>query len=335
MNREPKISEIEKLVEHFRKTNREDELLEVLREHGITNEEPMEVVEKGTHEFHEEALVLNKIAEHEGLIIREHKPFRKVTDTYRNKPYLRYSVYFVAVFSVIFIILNAPILFSRLSYEEGVSSKIITTESLEQAKMADSAPLDPGEVIPSGSQIIVPKIGVTAPIIFAKSRTESDIQSYLTQGVVHYAGTANPGEVGNVFITGHSSNFWWVKGNYNYVFVNLDKLAVGDQAKIYHNGKKFVYSVKETKVVDPKDVSVLAPSDVPTLTLMTCVPPGTNWRRLVVKLDQISPKYKKPEIVKREVIAGPERLPGTDNSSTGGILLSIWEFIKNILGFSE
>lgn len=333
--REPKISEVEKLIEHFRKTNRENELLDVLHEHGITSDEPMEVVEKGTHEFHEEALVLNKIAEHEGLIIREHKPLKKITDAYRNKPYLRYSVYFVALFSVIFLFLNAPILFSRLSFEEdGGSSKIITTEAVEETKMADSAPLDPGEVIPPGSQIIVPKIGVTAPIIYLNSRSEKDIQATLTQGVVHYFGTANPGEVGNSFITGHSSNFWWVKGNYNYIFVNLDKLAVGDQAKIYYNGKKFVYSVKEARVVDPKDVSVLAPSDTPTLTLMTCVPPGTNWRRLVVKFDQIAPKYTRPQLVKKEVIAGPEKLPGTDNSSTGGILLSIWEFIKNVLGFN-
>lgn len=335
MNREPNISEIEKLVEHFRKGGRENELLDVLRAHGITNDEPLEAVEKGTHQFHEEALVLNKIAEREGLIVREHKPLKKITDAYKNKPFFRYSVYFLTLFFVIFLFLNAPIIFSRVSFEEEGSSRIITTESLEQAKMADSAPLEPGEIIPSGSQIIIPKIGVTAPIIYAKSRSEADIQNYLTQGVVHYAGTANPGEIGNSFITGHSSNFWWVKGNYNYVFVNLDKLVAGDQAKIYYNGKKFVYAVREAKVVDPKDVSVLAPTDTPILTLMTCVPPGTNWRRLIIKFDQISPKYIKPQIVKKEVLAEPIRLPGTDDASTGGWLLSVWEFIKNLFGFGE
>lgn len=335
MNREPKISEIEKLVEHFRNTEREDELLEVLKEHGITGNEPATIVEKGTHEFHEEALVLDKIAHKEGLIIREHKPLKKITGAYQNKAYFRYGVYFVSLFMVIFLFLNAPIILSRVSFEEAGSSQVITTEELEGAKMAASAPLDPGEVIPAGSQIIVPKIGVTAPIVFINSHAEKDIQAALTQGVVHYAGTANPGEIGNAFITGHSSNFWWVKGNYNYIFINLDKLAVGDQAKIYHNGKKFVYSVKETKIVDPKDISVLTQSDTPTLTLMTCVPPGTNWRRLVVKFDQIAPKYTKPQLVKKEVLAGPEKLPSTDSSSTGGWLLSIWEFIKNILGFGE
>jgi len=328
VNREPKISEIENLLNHFRKSNRENELLEVLRNHGITEGEPVQTVDEGTHEFHEEAIVLNKIAEKEKLIIREHKPLKKITEAFKKRWYFRYALYYIFIFSVIFIILNAPIIFSRVGFEESGSSRIITIQELEKVAMADSAPLDPGEVIPPDSQIVIPKIGITAPIIFLASRNEQEIQNNLTRGVVHYSGTAKPGEVGNSFITGHSSNFWWVKGNYNYVFVNLDKMAAGDQAKIYHNGKKYVYSVTEVKTVEPNDVSVVTQTDTPTLTLMTCTPPGTNWKRLIVKMDQIAPKYIKPRVVTKQIIASPNELPSTDTQSTGGLLLGFWTWLK-------
>lgn len=332
ISREPKIAEVEKLINHFRKNNREDELLDVLREHGITSEKPAPVVDEGTHEFHEEMVVLNKIAEKEKLIIREHKPLKKITEAFKKKWYFRYAIYYIFIFSMIFIILNAPIIFSRVGFEESGTSRIITVQELEKVTMADSAPLDSGEVIPQTSQLNIPKIGVTAPIIFLASRAEQEIQNNLTQGVVHYSGTAKPGEVGNSFITGHSSNFWWVKGNYNYIFVNLDKMAAGDQAKIYHNGKKYVYSVTEVKIVEPNDVSVIAQTDTPTLTLMTCTPPGTNWKRLIVKMDQVAPKYIKPRVVTKQIIASPNELPSTDTQSTGGLLLEFWTWIKKLFG---
>lgn len=332
MNREPKISEIEKLIEHFRKTNRENELLEVLLEHGITSDEPVVSVDEGTHEFHEEAIVFNEIAKKEGLVVRKHKPLKKYTSKFKEKWYWRYSIYYLVIFFIIIAVLNAPIIFSRLGYKKSENSRVITTQELEKIPMADSAPLDPGEVIPGGSTLIIPKIGVIAPIIYPESRAEKDIQENLVKGLVHYAGTAVPGEVGNTFITGHSSNFWWVKGNYNYIFVNLDKLAVGDQAIIYHNGKKYVYSATEVKIIEPTDVSVLSATDTPTLTLMTCTPPGTNWKRLIVKLAQIAPKYTKPRLVQKQIVIEPGKLPSTDTQSTGGILLGIWDAIMGALG---
>ena len=43
------------------------------------------------------------------------------------------------------------------------------------------------------------------------------------------------------------------------------------------------------KVVPPTDVSALTPTDVPTVTLFTCDPPGTNINRLIVQAVQIDP----------------------------------------------
>lgn len=326
---EPKISHIEKLIKHFKESGREDELEEILREHGIKDAHEM-AINPETHELNPEALVLDKI-ENKGFWKKIKHIWGVTKYLFTEKWYVRYGIYYVILFSIIFAALNAPIIFNNFQkLDTTVSPQIITYQTIEQQKMEQSAPLDPGEVVPSTPQVIIPKIGVTAPIIFLNTTDEKTIQDNLTRGVVHYSGTANPGEVGNTFITGHSSNFWWIKGNYNYIFLNLNKLAVGDQAKIYYNGNKFVYSVKEVLVVEPSNTSVLAPSDTPTLTLMTCTPAGTNWKRLIVKFDQISPVYYKPQIVTKQALLTPDNLPSTDSNSVGGILGKLWSWAKSL-----
>jgi len=333
LNREPKISEIEKLISHFKNTGREDELFEVLEKHNIKGADPEILVDEYTHEINDQADVISKISRKEKLRVTHHRPFGPAIDFIKHKWYVRYTAYYILLFIGILVFLNAPILIERARAVDSKQAKLLTVQDIETYAMEKSAPLEPGEVVPAGSQIVIPKIGVTVPIIYVTTSDEKTIQENLTKGVVHYPGTADPGTVGNSFITGHSSNFWWIKGNYNYVFVNLNKLAVGDQAKIYHNGNKYVYQVKEVKVVDPTDTSVLAQTDTPVLTLMTCTPTGTNWKRLIVTFDQISPKYVKPKIVTKQVLGTPDSLPSTDTNSTGGVILSIRDSIKNLFGY--
>jgi len=334
MNREPKISEIEKLIKHFLDTGRENELLEVLQTHGIKSQTPDMAIDPKTHEINPQGYVIEKIEEKEGLIGRTKRIIARIIWAYREKWYVRYATYYVLLFTLILLVLNMPLIINSFNYSKQEATKpgpqIVTYQELVKTKMADSAPLNPGEVVPSTNTIVIPKINVSAPIVFVDTRDEKTIEANLTKGVVHYQGTANPGQVGNSFITGHSSNFWWIKGNYNYVFVNLDKLAIGDQAVIYYNGKKFVYQVRGKKVVQPTDTSVLAPTDTPTLTLMTCTPAGTNWRRLIVTLDQISPVYTKPQIVTRQVVVEPTVLPSLDSKSIGGLIKSVSDWIRGI-----
>ena len=137
--------------------------------------------------------------------------------------------------------------------------------------------------------LFIPKIGVEAPVKYAASKKPADINALLLEGVVHYQGTAFPGEVGNVFVTGHSSYYWWSEGKYNTVFSLLDKLVVGDVVYVNYNKKRYIYKVYESVVVSPKEVSVLNQGDDSILSLMTCTPVGTNYRRLVVRARQISP----------------------------------------------
>lgn len=161
--------------------------------------------------------------------------------------------------------------------------------NVADSTLKDQSPSGNEEVISEGERLIISKIEVDAPIIWMESEDEEEIQRYLQNGVGHYPNTAFPGEVGNCVITGHSSNYWWSRGEYNYVFALLDNLVVGDQAIIYYKQKKYVYEISEIKIVSPENIEVLQSTSEPSLTLITCTPPGTNWRRLIVKAKQIQP----------------------------------------------
>jgi sortase A len=70
---------------------------------------------------------------------------------------------------------------------------------------------------------------------------------------------------------------------YNSVFFLLSKLEKKDEIDIYYKGLKYKYQVEDLKTVDAKEVSYLSPaSEVQTITLMTCWPPGTTLKRLLV-----------------------------------------------------
>jgi LPXTG-site transpeptidase (sortase) family protein len=105
----------------------------------------------------------------------------------------------------------------------------------------------------------------------------------LSNGLAHLPGAALPGEKGNVFISGHSalSRMFNLK---KAVFENLTDLKKGDEIIVDVLGVKYKYQVEELKVVSPNDLSVINPPQEQGryISLMTCVPPGLNFKRLVV-----------------------------------------------------
>lgn len=99
-------------------------------------------------------------------------------------------------------------------------------------------------------------------------------------------GTSLPGTIGNVFITGHSAlPAFSSPTDYKSIFTELPKLEFGDEVSVKTETGEYRYLVEKTIVVDPDNVSVIAPPDPfgYYLTLMTCVPPGLSTQRLVVR----------------------------------------------------
>ncbi|MCL5667251.1 MAG: sortase [Patescibacteria group bacterium] len=131
----------------------------------------------------------------------------------------------------------------------------------------------------------IPALNVNAPLMWSTDpkNFEKDLQS----GVVHYPGTALPGQIGNTYISGHSSNYIWAKGDYNHVFTHLGDLANNESFKItvvQKNGKDAIlhYVVTGRQEYDPKDQAQFQNGGKSVVSLSTCWPVGSTAKRLVV-----------------------------------------------------
>jgi sortase A len=155
--------------------------------------------------------------------------------------------------------------------------------------------LDPTNInVGSEPKLIIPKINVEAPIVYdVGSLADAPVQKALEGGVVHYpipGADSLPGQAGNNVILGHSSNDVFDNGGYKFVFVQLDKLSAGDTFYINHEGKRHTYRVTDKFIINPDEVSrLIIDTNKPMTTLVTCTPPGTALRRLVVTAEQVNP----------------------------------------------
>ena len=102
----------------------------------------------------------------------------------------------------------------------------------------------------------IPRLGVS--VIVMKGEDEGT----LARAVGHLGGTAFPWESGNVGLAGHRDTF----------FRPLRHIREGDAIRITTAHGTFDYRVASTEIVDPSNVSVLAPTSHRSLTLVTCYP---------------------------------------------------------------
>jgi len=84
----------------------------------------------------------------------------------------------------------------------------------------------------------------------------------LNRGVGRIIGTAHLEAEGNLGIAGHRDGF----------FRGLKDVEVGDEIRFQTARGEVLYTVSSILIVDPSDVSVLAPTPERTLTLVTCYP---------------------------------------------------------------
>ena len=129
------------------------------------------------------------------------------------------------------------------------------------------------------------KFSLSIPKLEIKNATVKVDDLNFRKNLSHFPGSALPGEIGNSFITGHSVLPQFNNPeDYNKIFTKLSDLEIGDKINVEIEGRQLQYIVQYSKVVNPRDLSVLAPisQNAKNLTLMTCVPPGTSIKRLVV-----------------------------------------------------
>lgn len=144
-------------------------------------------------------------------------------------------------------------------------------------------------ILPPGKWLIVPSIGVHAPIVDIAYASPEKIEKWdfyteLEQGVVKYPYTAEPGTMWNSVIFGHSSTEFRDKNKYWYIFQKLSKLNDKDQIQILWDGKIFDYEVQKKMIKRPKDVAAELNQykEWEFLTLMACYPLLSDAQRMLV-----------------------------------------------------
>ncbi len=123
---------------------------------------------------------------------------------------------------------------------------------------------------PAPVRIRIARINIDSAVV------EGDNWQALQLGVGHHLGTANPGERGNMVLSGHNDV-------YGEVFRYLDKLQPGDAIIVSTMTRDFTYIVQERQIVSPDAVWVLeSRSDERRLTLISCYPYQVDTKRIVV-----------------------------------------------------
>lgn len=169
-----------------------------------------------------------------------------------------------------------------------VKPKPVSTADLRQEK--------PNNLMEPNT-LIVDSLGLKLPIVESKEKNETAFQEALQSGVVHYPETAKPGEYGNVYVFGHSSDYSWAKGNYKTAFALLPRIKNGAEIIISDEvGNPYKYKVVETRVIAPDDLSVLDQKayEKRLLTLQTSYPIGTALKRFIVVAEILDPQINEP-----------------------------------------
>jgi sortase A len=125
-------------------------------------------------------------------------------------------------------------------------------------------------------RIQIPAINVDAPVV------QGDGWEQLKKGVAQHIGTADPGQSGNMVLSGHDDI-------YGEIFRYLDKLKPGDEVIVFTNQRQYTYVVDGTQIVAPTSVEVMAPTGSPVVTLISCYPYLVDKQRIVVRANLQNP----------------------------------------------
>ncbi len=161
--------------------------------------------------------------------------------------------------------------------------------------------------ISAGKKNSIPTYSLSIPKLKIIDAKVSTVDYDLTNHLVQYIGTAIPGENGTAVIFGHSTlPHLFNPKNYKSIFATLHTIKVGDEIITSVKNVTYTYKIFSVTVTTPEDTDIFSQSfDHSYLTIVTCTPPGTVWKRLIVRalLEDVD-KNAKGRPGKGEVLAG-------------------------------
>lgn len=121
----------------------------------------------------------------------------------------------------------------------------------------------------SDTRLVIPKLNLDRPVIFAPIENETWRVDHLGQSVGYLEGTAPPGSNSNLVLAGHVT---FATGEFG-PFAGLAQLAAGDVITVHEGDGVFNYIIDGLQVVDRLNIEVVYPTETGQITLITC----TNW----------------------------------------------------------
>ncbi|HEU4939040.1 MAG TPA: class D sortase [Vicinamibacterales bacterium] len=204
------------------------------------------------------------------------KPRRRRAGAPAGKPAARSGRRRLAIVERVLYVL-AAILLGWYLLQHGITAyqEAAANRELESVHMAVEKPASTEPRLTNGAligRVDIPRVGVSAIV------REGDDAATLRHAVGHIPDTALPGASGNAGLAGHRDTF----------FRGLKGIRAGDRIRMTTANGILEYTVRDTRVVDPDDVSVLRSTGRPTLTLVTCYPfyyIGSAPRRFIVQAE--------------------------------------------------
>lgn len=216
------------------------------------------------------------------------------------------SFVFTAIGVVLVAIVAVPLLYYQFVFDPGLTKqKILSPVPVVKAQ-------DQGQVL--GQDVDYTNANTWFPTAQPQIKRNNAVSSYslsipdlrikdatviigaedLSKSLIHYGGTGLPGEYGNTVIFGHSVlPVFYDPTNYTTIFSTLSTLKNGAKIIVNYDGIIYTYEVFDKEIIDPSDVSVLAQRyDDSYIYLITCHPPGTYLKRLVVRARLVRPDNK-------------------------------------------
>lgn len=189
-------------------------------------------------------------------------------------PFLEWRVIYVPRFTQVEILKPIP---------SGGQSEVAGEETESLLVARNWFPQAPPQVVPQDSvknyTLSIPKLKIVEAKVMVGGED-------LSKSLIHYGGTALPGRAGTAVIFGHSVlPQFFDPQNYTAIFSTLHTLEKNEEILVNIEGIEYKYKIFGSEIVDPSDISFFLEQryDKSYLYLVTCTPPGTYWKRLIVK----------------------------------------------------
>ena len=189
-----------------------------------------------------------------------------------------------------------------LQYNQVIAAHVVAYMSPGDNTSNTISALDPTLTVATHNSpyLMIPKLNVEVPVVFGSKTDVASMNVAMSNGVANFSvpgASAEPGEIGNFVISGHSAGNVYQNTNYKFIFSGLPRLVEGDLIYMDYEGVRYTYKMIGTMIVDPSDVNSLVRiandnPDKPLITLLTCYPLGTSRQRYIVYAEQINPSYE-------------------------------------------